>query len=82
MAGTYSHLAEMIRGNRPVALATVIAGAQTGSKILVPAEGAVPFTDRPVVVALEDLAHLALGGERHERGRLQDAPIAGNAYPS
>ena len=35
MAGIYSALAELIKANKPAALATAIAGEQIGSKLLV-----------------------------------------------
>lgn len=39
MSGTYSLLAELIRANRPVALATAISGPYAGAKMVVPGDG-------------------------------------------
>ncbi len=40
MPGIYSQLAEFVRQNKPVAVATAISGERTGAKLLVPGDGA------------------------------------------
>src|SRR5436305_15310689 len=41
MPGIYSHLAQLIRDNRPAALATVVRGERSGAKLLISSEGVV-----------------------------------------
>src|SRR6476620_11468172 len=60
MAGVYSALAELIKANRPAALATVIGGEQIGAKLLVSggevlAGGIHPDVDARIAEDAQDL---------------------------
>jgi xanthine dehydrogenase accessory factor len=80
----YDTLAEAVRGDRPVALATVIAGPGTGGKLLVgpdlPATGTLGNADLDRVVTRDALGELAAGTTtvRHygEHGQAREAVVA------
>jgi xanthine dehydrogenase accessory factor len=70
-ADLYPQLAELVRANRPVALATVVAGPPVGAKLLVtpdqPARGSLGDADLDRVVGRDALGELDAGrsGVRH-----------------
>jgi xanthine dehydrogenase accessory factor len=80
----YDTLAAAVRADRPVALATVIAGPGTGGKLLVgpdlPATGTLGNPDLDRVVARDALGELAAGTTtvRHygEQGQAREAVVA------
>jgi xanthine dehydrogenase accessory factor len=80
----YDRLAAAIRGDEPVALATVIAGPRTGGKLLVqpdrPLVGSLGDADLDRVVARDALGELAAGttAVRHygEHGEAREAVVA------
>jgi xanthine dehydrogenase accessory factor len=82
--GVYDRLAAAIRGEEPVALATVIAGPGAGGKLLVqpdgPAVGTLGDADLDRVVARDALGELAAGttAVRHygEHGEAREAVVA------
>jgi xanthine dehydrogenase accessory factor len=51
MPGVYSGLAELIKNNRPAALATAVSGDRLGAKLLISAEGAVRGSIHPDIDA-------------------------------
>jgi xanthine dehydrogenase accessory factor len=83
-AGIYDHLAAAIRGDEPVALATVIAGPGAGGKLLVqpdrPLVGTLGDVDLDRVVARDALGELAAGttAVRHygPHGEAREAVVA------
>ncbi|HEX5365893.1 MAG TPA: XdhC/CoxI family protein [Acidimicrobiales bacterium] len=84
MSGLYEALAADVRADRPVALATVIAGPGTGAKIVVgpdrPALGTLGDPDLDRVVVRDALGELAAGTTtvRHygEHGQAREAVVA------
>ena len=82
--GLYDALAAAVRGDRPVALATVIAGPGTGAKLLVgpdePTVGTLGDADLDRVVARDALGELAAGTttvRRYgEHGQAREAVVA------
>ena len=84
MTGVYDLLAEAVRSERPVALASVIAGPGTGGKLLVspdgPPAGSLGDPDLDRVVARDALGELAAGTTvvRHygEHGEAREAAVA------
>jgi xanthine dehydrogenase accessory factor len=83
-ASVYDRLAAAVRGERPVALATAIAGPGAGGKLLVgpdePAVGSLGDPDLDRVVARDALGELAAGttAVRHygEHGEAREAVVA------
>lgn len=83
-ASVYDQLAEAVRGEVPVALATVIAGPGTGGKLLVrpgePVQGTLGDPDLDRVVTRDALGELAAGttAVRHygEHGEAREAVVA------
>ncbi len=81
---TFDRLAEAIRTERPVALATVVEGANVGAKLLVepdaPAEGSLGDPDLDRVVERDVLGELAAGtsGVRHygEHGEARERAVS------